>query len=132
MRGLCHHPPLCKKSWACNWPQVLTFQICLFGRGDEKTTEKSLNQSQSGLRSSGNVNSRVLSKSKTAISFVLAGFGKSLSIQLQRLSAVGVKVAVRSMVEGGKKDAKLRTRVLDMHLCLKITWVHCDGVEAWE
>lgn len=101
---------------------MLTFQICLFGSGEEKTTEKCLDQSQSGLLSCGKVNSRVLSKSKTAISFVLAGLGKSLSIQLQRLRAVGVKVAVRSILEGGEKDAKkLRASVLDMHICLKIT-----------
>lgn len=82
--------------------------------------EKCLDQSQSGLLSYGKVNSRVLSKSKTAISFVLAGFGKSLSIQLQRLSAVGVKVAVRSILEGGERDARLRASVLDAHICLKI------------
>lgn len=82
--------------------------------------EKYLDQSQSGLLSFGKVNSRVLSKSKTAISFVFAGFGKSLSIQLQRLSAVGVKVAVRSILKGGEKDTKVRASVLNIHICAEI------------
>jgi hypothetical protein len=37
--GLCHQPPLYKKSCAWRCPKVVVAQICLFGRGDEKTIQ---------------------------------------------------------------------------------------------